>query len=181
MRIPFRGFKQLADKTVFQIRASDQGLQQRLMLAACKPVQLQRNKTFIAFKTAEHARQWMALVDFSGPVGSYNHCWRWSESTDNILQRIDRNICILQILKEEKEWFACADPNKRPREQIKNISAVLNFSCFAADSQFLPTGDFAHLRKNRKQGNQIGGEIREIHRTGRSGHHLQTKIFLDRF
>src|SRR5262249_51174644 len=126
MRISLGSLIQLPHHTAFQLRTSQQRLQQAFVFGRRKRLKLNRYKAAITLKTTEHAGNTMPLVDLRCSIRSRDHGWGRAKAANHILQRIQRNVSIVKVLEENQQWFAGADADKRAGQQIKNIGAILD-------------------------------------------------------
>ncbi len=100
----------------------------------------------------------MMFVYVTVSISSHNQSRCRGEPSDNVLQCLERNVGVVQVLKEKHQRLARADAQEGTREDIIYVGAVLHPLRFR-NGGLMPARNLIHFCKNRKKRNEIGSQI----------------------
>ena len=113
---------------VGDFRAAGHGFDQAPMLGRRERSERQRDETRVVGEGVQHPEERMALVDLVLTVAADDEGRGRPQPADDVLQRLDRDLCSVQVLQDEDEGLAAADARQRARQQLEDLDPVLGLA-----------------------------------------------------
>ncbi len=131
----------------------------------------------------EHADEGMSLVGLGLPVAADDQCRRGTQTADDVLQGLDRDLRPVQVVEDEDERLAAGDPREGSRDELKDLDPVVGLLLLGRGGDARIPGDgraqLPDFRELREEGDQVRGEVGEVGTFGRGARVAGLEIVLD--
>jgi hypothetical protein len=164
--IPFGALEQPLRDAVGDLGAAGEGRQQLPVLGGRQAAQGDMTEVSIALEALDHRGERVTAADLLRSEGADDQGRGGPETAHDVAQRLDGDVGAVQVLQQQHEGLPGLDADEGARQELEDLGAVLGLARFACRRRRRVTSrsdpERIDLAERREQGQEIGGQIREI-------------------
>ena len=123
----------------------------------------------VSVKAVEHARDRVTAVNVPGTVGPDDECRSGTETPDDVLQRLDRHVRVVQIFQQKYKRPPARNAGNHTRKQLEDRGPVIDATRLGDVGLGIGRcgSDVADFGEDREQVGEIGRKVGQVGDFGR--------------